>query len=988
MPEALVSLPDGRKAKVTFNTKDQLDATIADLTKAPTPGVGDKFKDAYSSAMNANPYSAVLEPALQMGAAGVGAVVGGYAGLGQGALNLGREALGNKPGMSAADRVAQVSGAIQAPFEPQTEAGQMVSGAVNYPFKKLGEGADVAGEAAAKTTGSPAVGAAVNTGIQMAPSLLGLRGARGAVAEEAPKPPPGASQSAAEATSSSAGAEFKPIRIEAGEAAGAKPKPTPNEARAKSYVRSIGIDWSRLDPETQNHLTEIAKNAKDFQGLQGKALERELFLKSQRVPITTSRGRLERDPVQVRKENIASTQEEGAPLRELDRGANRDLQANLEVLRGRVAGKRGGLHDPTEEGAERLGPSIREGVAAPEEVGRAIAGKEGALTRKAQQSKANYNRLYERARNTEPNAAVSAEPLYKHLEENPELQHTGWLQGWLKRAKIQKETVDADGNPTIERRPVTLKELHDLREKAGGIARAGGTDGYYASQVLKSIDRAMEEVPEGAKAWKEANRAYAKHQAEFKNQDIIRKLSSTSGKGSSTPRIAAEKVFQTIAKGSLDDVRTVKRSLFGGEDKATRAQGKAAWRSLRGAVANDILESARNVVATDEEERQILTAAALRSAINRYGRPKLNEILGKGNTNELYNALRAAKITRTDPSHRVTESGTVPNALVLAKRSIGHLIEKGVEKVPVVGKPLVEMKRVATERADRRADVKRATTTPLQQAAAQAGKGAPTVSLGELFTGLKPRGEVAEQPTAPVAATPPQATTPKKLGDLKPGQRGSMSFRDVKPQTIGEAADRLKPEDQPREPSAAVREYQEKKWRQKLSEGVPPAHAKARIQTWEKLTAWKSAGKALEEAESRESEAQRRYDELSKQAFEYGDTSGLITDEGKVYDAQTDALILKKVWESHPPIVAAVEAYGEWQKTVKNTEKLADAHERAELQYADAENRLEEKFDESWADEENLVKNVLDKPNQRGERRITGTRTVIGNKPNEEYRRR
>jgi hypothetical protein len=720
MPEALVSLPDGRKAKVTFNSKDQLDATIADLTKAPTPGVGEKLKNAYSSAMKANPYSAVLEPAMQMGAAGVGAVLGGYAGLGQGALNLGAEAFGNKSGMSAADRFAQVSGAIQAPFEPQTEAGQMVSNAVNYPFKKWGEGADVAGEAAAKTTGSPAVGALVNTGIQMTPALLGLRGARGGLAEEAPRA--GATQSAAETTSSTAGA---------------KPKPTPNEARAKSYVRSIGIDWSRLDPETQNHLTEIAKNAKDFQGLQGKSLERELFLKSQRVPITTSRGRLERDPVQVRKENLAATQEEGAPLRELDRGANRDLQANLEVLRGRVAGKRGGLHDPTEEGAERLGPSIREGVAAPEEVGRAIAGKEGALTRKLQQSKANYNRLYERARNTEPNAAVSAEALYQHLEENPELQHTGWLQGWLKRAKIQKETVDADGNPTIERRPVTLKELHDLREKAGGIARAGGTDGYYASQILKSIDRAMEEVPEGSKAWKEANRAYAKHQAEFKDQDIIRKLSSTSGKGSSTPRIAAEKVFQTIAKGSLDDVRTVKRSLFGGEDKATRAQGKAAWRSLRGAVANDILESARNVVATDEEERQILTAAALRSAINRYGRPKLNEILGKGNTNELYNALRAAKITRTDPAHRVTESGTVPNALVLAKRSIGHLIEKGVEKVPVVGKPLVEMKRVATERSDRRDDVKRATTTPLQQAAAQAGKGSPSVSLGELFTGLK-----------------------------------------------------------------------------------------------------------------------------------------------------------------------------------------------------------------------------------------------------------
>lgn len=57
-------------------------------------------------------------------------------------------------------------------YRPRTQAGREASQAVAQPFELLGKGGDVAGQFASDVTGSPAIGAGVNTAVQMAPSLL------------------------------------------------------------------------------------------------------------------------------------------------------------------------------------------------------------------------------------------------------------------------------------------------------------------------------------------------------------------------------------------------------------------------------------------------------------------------------------------------------------------------------------------------------------------------------------------------------------------------------------------------------------------------------------------------------------------------------------------------------------------------------------------------------------------------------------------------
>jgi hypothetical protein len=60
-------------------------------------------------------------------------------------------------------------------YEPRTSGGQAATEAVTYPFRKIGEAADWAGGQTTDLTGSPAAGAAVNTGIQAAIPLAASR---------------------------------------------------------------------------------------------------------------------------------------------------------------------------------------------------------------------------------------------------------------------------------------------------------------------------------------------------------------------------------------------------------------------------------------------------------------------------------------------------------------------------------------------------------------------------------------------------------------------------------------------------------------------------------------------------------------------------------------------------------------------------------------------------------------------------------------------
>lgn len=93
-------------------------------------------------------------------------------------------------------------------YQPRTAGGKAMQ-KLGFLPELIAKGADVTGQVAADATGSPAVGAAVNTGVQMAPALL-LRGRAGKIAGDVnrgPTAPPRAARPAAAAEETAAAAQ-------------------------------------------------------------------------------------------------------------------------------------------------------------------------------------------------------------------------------------------------------------------------------------------------------------------------------------------------------------------------------------------------------------------------------------------------------------------------------------------------------------------------------------------------------------------------------------------------------------------------------------------------------------------------------------------------------------------------------------------------------------------------------------------------------------
>lgn len=551
-----------------------------------------------------------------------------------------------------ADRAAGIVNTIQgAAYQPKSDVGQEAMGNISKPFTWIAGKADQAGQVAADVTGSPLIGAGVNAALQGAPAFLS-RGTRGSFASagrgvmNAAKGVAGVGESA-ESTAATAAAQAQSTAAAA--------------TAAENYARSVGLDWNALADGVRDRLTQIARTSGQLEQLDPAALKRFATLQGLKVPVLATRGAITRDPVLLRNEGNAAATTEGASIRDTHLAGDNALQANLDILKGRVAGT--GKSAATATTSEQAGRVVQ-----------------GAARGKEAVSKANYDRLYKVARETEPDARAPIAPVTDLLTGNPEIQHLGWVQSWLNKAA--KLAGGKEGEP-VQLTEATLAELNDLRSQASAIARTGGKEGYYAGQVSAAINKAMEAVPAGAKAWRAANNAFKAHKGEFADQAAVADLVDDASR---TDRATAlERTVDTITKGSLEDLRKVKRSLLTGGDEATRTAGKQAMREIRAQVIERIKREATKSATEKADGTPNLSVAKLKQVIDSYGPEKLDEIFGPGNAREIARILDAAKIVKTLPPGAPIGSSTLQNVLAF--------LGKGIEKVPLVGGPAVDVAR-------------------------------------------------------------------------------------------------------------------------------------------------------------------------------------------------------------------------------------------------------------------------------------------------------
>jgi hypothetical protein len=601
----------------------------------------DQFADAKSeaSSLDSRPVGdlgdAIMEPLRAIGSSALATPVAGMAGLGTAAAR--------GLGLTDADP-ADVVGRIQSAmtYQPRTKVGAATTAAVNYPFEKLAQGADYVGGKVAEKTGSPALGAATNTALQIAPAAVMHRATRGGKVQGQPAPqaPPA-------------------------------PKPTP-EAVAKEYVtRTVGVDWNSLPRAMQGTIINVARDSKRLAKLDPAAIKRQAQLQSLDVPVPATRGQITRDPVQLRNEGNVSATDAGKPIRETYLDQNQALLDNLEVLKGRQRGK----------------------AQTPEAVG--ISVQDQALRAKLQLKKDEVKAKYKAAEQAgELQGKVSPARLIQTIRNSPDTTHFGWVDSWLNKAEVIKKTPSG----TVTRK-LTLKEMEDLRQAAVARAMDGGTEGYYAGKVISAIDAATDGV--GGKLYKEARAARKAQALEFEETGAIARL--VENKSRTDRATALEDTWRkTVVGGSVQDLRNVKRSLLTGGDRKTRAAGKTAWRDLRAQTIQFIKDEATKSVALNERGQPNITPAAMKRAIDAIGKEKIDEIFSPGTAVRLDRILEATRTVKTVPPPGHAGSSTMSNVLAFLERGLGRLpvvgdIGSGAIRAGVKVKQMGEAGRVVRE---------------------------------------------------------------------------------------------------------------------------------------------------------------------------------------------------------------------------------------------------------------------------------------------------
>jgi len=650
--------------------------------------------------------AAPIEAAENLITSAVAAPVAGLAGIAQGAKNL---ISGDPTNMSAADRVHQVQEGLT--YQPRTELGQQTVDAATAPFRALADVGDKAGQGvsniATKLGASPEVaagaGAVTTTALQAAPSALlpelagkGPLGARIAARGKPPAP-----------------------RVEPTISADPKaPLQTPARQtaaqRAESYVRDrVGVDWSGLSAGLKDTITKIAEDAGALDKLDPTQVARKARLDA--AGIKGTRGQVERNLSQLTKEENLVKSEAGQDIRNIKADQDTRLHSLVDRLRQETGAK-----------AETRG-----------QVGASVQNE--ALRSKARASKKNYDSLYDTARKTEPEATVRAEPLYKFLSENPSVQHVGWLGDWLRKAKVEiPSEVEGEAGSL---RGVKLEELDDLRKRALRANKPGSPDAHYAGEVIKAIDSAFDDIPAAATNWKAARDAFRKHQVEYKDTGIIKKLGTD--KSVTDRRVALEDTLDTVVRGSAEDIGKIKTSLLEGHlNEKTKAAGEQAWKDIQGGVIDKLKEAATGKREIGNEQGVTQFNSSFRNLFNELDKDgKIDAVFSPEQARRLRDINKLVEDLRTTPSGRVAGSDTVPRLVSMLDKvgeipgigGIAKTIAGGVTKLYKAGEEGRQVRRAQSDPLQEavKGAKKNVKTRRNKQAAAAAAPIVP-VSIGEL----------------------------------------------------------------------------------------------------------------------------------------------------------------------------------------------------------------------------------------------------------------
>ncbi|WP_335954016.1 hypothetical protein [Acinetobacter higginsii] len=361
-------------------------------------------------------------------------------------------------------------------------------------------------------------------------------------------------------------------------------------------------------------------------------------------PVDLTEGQMSRDPSQLKFEVETSKDPRlGDPLRQRYEDQHQVMQQNIDAF-----------IDSTGSQATNM-----------REVGLAV---DSALQKQLQADKNRVRVAYNKA-DKSPEAQTPVDlaapinnggnptTILDYLNSQPDLPTTPILS----TAKRTAESIgiaqrDANGN-LVSRNP-TIKQMETWRQEINANTNLEAPNIRQASILKGMIDEHVGPV-EGT-LYKAARNERVRMGQRWEKTAIMQDL--TKKKPNSNDRIVALEDVQKriIHDGSLDDLRTARRTLLTSGD-----EGKQAWKDIQGQTLQEIKNAATAGVSPDARGNQMISPAALNKAIKRLDDSgKLDFIFGQQGAEKLRALNDISKTLFTVPaSAGVNHSNTAATLL-------------------------------------------------------------------------------------------------------------------------------------------------------------------------------------------------------------------------------------------------------------------------------------------------------------------------------------
>ena len=416
----------------------------------------------------------------------------------------------------------------------------------------------------------------------------------------------------------------------------------------KLLLKQNGIDVGTMSREAQRGLRNYIENTPN--AASPEAMIRVARAQSLQHPVTLTKGGASGDfPDQQAESILNMSPTEGAAIRAHNAEINKALTENLKSV---STNQR-----PTATDPYHIGKAFQQALGKAEDA---------SLTKVGQ--------LYDKAELTGGNQPVDPQPmidgLMKHLDDlvvDNDAKPALSMLNVLKRMGLA--TVDSSGNILPTGKTLTATEAMALYKSANQKYVQGSNSSRILGDLKRGILEALDNTGSSAGSdFKAATAAFKAHAEKFDNPKLISALLRVT-KGTDDPIVASENVLDKIVmKGSIDDIKNIKATLAS-SDKTVRKEALQAWRNMRAATADFLLEKAYMGNSVNVAQERVISGSNILNAVKQIGGGgsaknealgwmKIEAIMGKKTTQELKNIVQVTLDATRKVNGAATTSGT------------------------------------------------------------------------------------------------------------------------------------------------------------------------------------------------------------------------------------------------------------------------------------------------------------------------------------------